>query len=90
MSEPVKITEYRVVESVLQALGFAETKTKSHICLFHEASGTQILLPHSAPASGVSDTDIASVRRHLDEKKLMSADDFNQRVASASSVPTSR
>ena len=90
MPEPVKAAEYRVVASVLESIGFSETKTDSHVSFLHEASDTCILLPPSSVDSGISETDVASVRRHLDEKKLMSADDFNQRIASASSMPTSR
>ena len=79
-------TDYAVVAKLLRGLDFQEHKHNTHVSFEHAATATVIAFPISRVAEGLTDADLVSARRHLEEAKLLKPGEFDNRIGASQRV----
>ena len=67
----------------LGGLGFSETAQPTHLVFEHPASGSLLIFRRYRARESVTPANLAAVRKLLDERGLLPADEFDSRLHKA-------
>lgn len=82
---------YRDLTRLLLDHGFQMEQIKgSHNLFLHPSSGTTILLPPDCSSRAAMPSQVTAIRRQLDERGVLSRDDFDLEIQGANGTAKSR
>jgi hypothetical protein len=78
-----KKTSFADLRHFLEGLGFSETAQPTHLVFEHPASGSLLMFRRYRARESVTPANLAAVRKLLDERGLLPADEFDGRLHKA-------
>jgi hypothetical protein len=78
-----KKVSFADLRAFLEELGFSESAQPTHLVFEHPASGSLLIFRRYRARESVTPANLAAVRKLLDERGLLPADEFDSRLHKA-------